>query len=261
MYLARKANPPHFLQTFIGSLRRYPADCPFDLLLIFKGYGTSPPDVNLNGIPDLQGVWPLNIEDETYATNAFFRLAKAVPHERLLYFVSWARVLGKNWGSMMMDAMDTNADVGVLGTSAGWESLSADTPFPNPNIRTTGFMIDRKLFVSIEPETLDRKYDGNLFEAGPQSMTRRIEALGLLARIIGRDGRMFSKDQWPESGTFRSRDQENLLFADNRTKDYAFARRSKRLRLARLNYGDRADVRAVNLFARLARRARWHLGI
>ena len=54
-------------------------------------------------------------------------------------------------------------------------------------------------------------------------MTRQIMYMGLKPLVVGRDGRAYEKEEWFESGTFRSHGQHNLLVADNHTRRYSEA--------------------------------------
>jgi hypothetical protein len=57
-------------------------------------------------------------------------------------------------------------------------------------------------------------------EGGSRSLTRQVQAQGLEALVVGRDGVGYPPGRWPESGTFRRGEQANLLVADNRTRHY-----------------------------------------
>lgn len=259
VYLARKVNPPHFLRAFLASLRRHPAGVPYTLVLLAKGY--DPADPGLAALarftaPDLVAVEVRPVDDALFAT-AVFRDMGALPHDTLLFHVSWSRVLAPNWGRLMLDAL-ARPGVGVVGASGGWECLNDTTPFPNPSIRTTGFAIRRELWAALDFGDQTVKYAGNLFEAGPNSMTRQIERLGLAPVVVSRDGRAWATPDWPHSLTFRSGDQQGLLIADNRTQDYATARLARRRKLARLNWGRTDIVRPAPFGARLYRRLWWH---
>jgi hypothetical protein len=63
-------------------------------------------------------------------------------------------------------------------------------------------------------------------------MTARLLRSGLAVRVVGRDGACYPPEHWARSRTFRSSNQENLLIADNRTRQYAEADESTRRMLA-----------------------------
>lgn len=261
VYLARKSNHPRWMSYFLKSLKKYPPGIKYDLNVICKGYekGEAPAELKNFAAPDLINVTLHFTDDSTFATNAFFEIAKHIENEVLIFFVSWSRVLAPHWGKIMLDGLH-RPDVGIIGASSGYEKLNEENDFPNCSIRTTGFCIRRDLWLSLEFGPLTRKYDGNLFEAGPNGMTKQIMARGLLALVAGRDGKYFDVNEWPNSRTFRSGNQENLLFSDNRTNDYDVGSNRRRKRLARLNWGDRAVVSPTNLVRRVYRKICWSLG-
>jgi hypothetical protein len=91
--------------------------------------------------------------------------------------------------------------------------------FPNPHIRSNGFMVrrDRWLEVSFAPK---EKGDANLFESGPLSLTTRMRERGLSAMVVGADGNGYDVSEWPRSRTFRLAHQANLLVRDNHTRAF-----------------------------------------
>lgn len=262
VYLWRAQNHPKWLRFFLKSLIRHPAGANYDLIVIRKGFASDePPRLPADfAAPGLDAIRYVDVSDEIFATDAFFEAARAVEHERLLYFVSWARVLAPGWAAAMLAAEAATPDCGVVGATSGWEALDETTPFPNPSIRTTGFLIRRKLFLAVDPGAGKVIRDGNRYEAGPDSMTRRIERKGLVAVVTGRDGQVYRTDDWPKARTFRAGDQENLLFADNRTHAYAAAGAKKRQRLAAMNWGDAAEIATPPVWRRLWRKLAWRMG-
>jgi hypothetical protein len=112
-----------------------------------------------------------------------------------------------------------------------WASVTApgapleayrDIPgFPNPHIRSNGFIIRRADLLREFPSIERGKHAAHLFESGPQSLTIRMRATGKSAVLAGRDGRRYLPHQWPESGTFRLGRQPNLLIGDNQTRNFA----------------------------------------
>ncbi len=91
-----------------------------------------------------------------------------------------------------------------------------------------------------------------LLESGPHSVTHQVQARGLSAVVVGRDGRAYDVEEWPHSATYRAGGQANLLVADNRTGDWercvsaaAPAALARRLGASRGGSGQRArrDIR------------------
>lgn len=124
---------------------------------------------------------------------------------------------------------------GLRGSALIWPGapeldIAAFPPFPNPHVRSNGFMVSRERFVGLEGMDFRSKADANLFESGSDSITAQFRRSGLAAIVVGADGQAYSAEDWPKSRTFRLGDQGNLLIADNHTR--AFVQMSEPARAA-----------------------------
>jgi hypothetical protein len=116
--------------------------------------------------------------------------------------------------------------------------------FPAAHVRTNGFLIERELLRSLERTPIRRKYDAFVVEGGHRGLTRQIAELGLRPLIAGADGRAHDVPEWPQSGVFWQRDQENLLLEDNQTRSYRDADLELRTFLATFAWGSEAEPTA-----------------
>ena len=116
----------------------------------------------------------------------------------------------------------------------GLADLYAFGHYPNPHIRTNGFMIDRARFLSLRSMPFKRKADVYKFESGRHSMTNRVLGAKLKALVVDRFGRTYDIHDWQSSATYWTDDQQNLMIADNMTRKYA--RASSELRYLLENY-------------------------
>lgn len=112
-------------------------------------------------------------------------------------------------------------------------------PAPNPHLRSNAFMIERSRWLSLRTGPLRTKAQTWLLESGKRGLTPQLMAAGLEVLVVGRDGVGYTQDGWPQSATFRSGNQENLLVADNRTRQYDEADDATRKLLRLLAWGDR----------------------
>jgi hypothetical protein len=103
--------------------------------------------------------------------------------------------------------------------------------YPNPHVRTNAFMIETDRFVSLHSTTFKTKFDVYKFESGRRSMTKQIMAQGLKPVVVDRNGDIYNISQWKSSSTFWVDQQNNLLVADNQTRDYAKGSRELRRQL------------------------------
>jgi hypothetical protein len=114
--------------------------------------------------------------------------------------------------------------------------------FPNAHIRSNAFMLARESMLRLRVPPIREKLGAERFESGRSSMTRQVVARGLKALVVGSDGVAYSEDHWPDSATFRSGDQRNLLVEDNRTRQYADADHTMRQTLAGMAWGAGANA-------------------
>jgi hypothetical protein len=111
-------------------------------------------------------------------------------------------------------------------------------PFPNPHIRTNGFMIKREIFLSLKKGRLKKKFDAYLFENGRNSMTNQVLKFGYKTLVIGKNGMSYEMSKWKNSHTFWIAEQENLLVRDNQTEMYQNATPEYRRLLTYLSWGN-----------------------
>ena len=110
--------------------------------------------------------------------------------------------------------------------------------FPNPHIRSNGFMLRREGLRRFDAMAIATKDDACFFESGPDSLTAQIRRGGQAAIVVGGDGRGYDVDQWPRSGTFRLDDQGNLLVTDNHARAFLEMTTENRLTHARMTWGE-----------------------
>ena len=110
--------------------------------------------------------------------------------------------------------------------------------FPNPHIRSNGFMVRRERILAFDPVEIRTKLDACAFESGPDSLTARLRRDGLAAVVVGRDGSGRSVTDWPNSGTFRLGEQTNLLISDNQSRTFMHMSPGERIVHVRMTWGD-----------------------
>jgi hypothetical protein len=120
-------------------------------------------------------------------------------------------------------------------------------PFPAPHIRTSAFMLEADMLRGLTVPELKHKADALRLESGRNSITAQVERRGVTAAVVGRDGRAYSSEEWPASGTFWQADQGNLLIADKQTEDYELGDATARVALSRYAWGEAAAPGIPNL--------------
>jgi hypothetical protein len=193
---------------------------------------------------------------------AYGEAARRLGHEQLCFLNSYSVVLADGWLAHLAHAI-ASPEIGLVGATGSWESRAKliqgsamhwayqlaklpeklhDFPgFPNPHIRTTAFLLDRALALELGLERARDKRGAYRLESGRQGITRQVQARGLRAVVVGRDGRSYDVHDWPGSRTFRAGEQSNLLVADNRTGEWQLASPAMRRCLSHYAWGD-ADL-------------------
>lgn len=118
--------------------------------------------------------------------------------------------------------------------------IAAYPGFPAAHLRTNGFAIGRELLLSLRTGALATKDATYRFEAGRHSLTAQLRARHLTTRVVARDGVAREPDGWPDADVFWQGAQEQLLVADNQTRQYESADAAVREALARYAWGPRA---------------------
>lgn len=257
VYLSRWNNR-NWSRPFLESIVRHPAGVDFDLIFVCKGYPEGEGNAALSELRGAVGatVVEVRIPDAGYDLNAYLNMAARFEHDRMLFLNSYSRTLAPSWLSSFLGAFQAVSSCGVVAATGSYEVIPGTT-FPNINVRTNAFMISRALFLSLDAGPLTTKADCNRFEAGSLSLTRQIEERGFEPVLVDRFGKAWRAPDWPDSGVFRSRQQECLLIADNRTHHYAAGSASKRAKLARLAWGEAATAPHQPLMRRLASELVW----
>ena len=128
--------------------------------------------------------------------------------------------------------------IAATSKDAPFERLFRFPHFPNPHIRSNGFMVRRKhMLDSVHREVVD-KFDACEFESGADSLTAQLRRRGLRAVLVDRRGKGFDVADWWRSDTFRLLDQGGLLISDNRTREFEHMGRGSQLTHAWMTWGD-----------------------
>ena len=128
-----------------------------------------------------------------------------------------------------------------------WRTYTADgemtrllrfPAFPNPHIRSTGFLVLREHLVAARHGEIRDKLDACEFESGADSLTWQLRRQGLRALVVDRAGTGFDVADWTRSRTFRLSDQQGLMMDDNRTRDFDAQSPAVKATQAWMSWGD-----------------------
>lgn len=108
--------------------------------------------------------------------------------------------------------------------------------FPNPHVRSNGFILRRSDFVKFIVQPTKKSTFG--FESGPNGLSQTLLNEGKRLVMVDRHGRCHDQEDWPHARCFRSGDQQNLLLADNQTRAYDRLSQNERVTSLMMSWGD-----------------------
>lgn len=256
---------PEPLREFLRSYHAHPAGVEHELTILLNGGQAMDSASEAEGPPllaELDGTTHrlIRLERPLLDLAAYGEAAGRLGHEQICFLNSYCAPLADGWLAKLADAL-ARPDVGLVAATGSWESQAEwirgrprhwpqqlvtmhggrrDYPrFPNPHLRTSSFMLERRRAVEMGLERAGDKRSTYLLESGRESITCQVQRQGLRAVVVGRDSEPYDVEGWPSSRTFRSGDQENLLVADNQTRDYAEASIRRRRRLSHDSWGEK----------------------
>jgi hypothetical protein len=259
VHLARAANGFEPFARFLDSYQKHPAGIEHELVVVFKGFSTAaqlaPFRERLVGIAHRE----IQITESGLDLDAYGLCVRQFVHEYFCFLNTFSVVQSDGWLAKLRAALA--GGVGLVGATGSFESMYSDLTarqqkevakhlhtrarrawkrfrkglvferFPNPHLRTNAFMISGELMRQLWPRKIGRKRAAHALESGKQSITRRVQKLGLKVLIVGRDGVGYEPERWPVSGIFWQAEQENLLVSDNQTLRYIKASAPDRVSL------------------------------
>lgn len=259
---------------FLESYVAHDAGVSHRLLALRRGFRTAQTWAPYASEFDKRGVAydVLDVRDTGFDLGAYRQAVESLPADAYCFLNTSSELLCDNWLAHLHRAAHTKA-AGLVGATGSFESaysqvlsayIAARTsgnvlasvrnwigaqrrrrdfdPFPNPHIRTNGFMLRRSLAVKLQWGPLRTRSDAIRCESARSGFSHQTEALGLRNLIVGRNGRFYEQDEWASSRTFRCGEQSNLLIADNRTREFGSGSSEDRVRLAQAAWGERLDA-------------------
>ena len=219
-YLARGADADHLasIRRFIQAYRSLPAGVDHELIVIFKGFASELALDEAKSVMAGVAFQEVHTGDETFDLGAYADAVTRVSCERAAFLNTRSEPIASNWLRKLSVALDLPG-VGLVGASGSFEIGTGGPVFPNVHVRTNAFMMRTPLArETVGRLTIKTKRDAHDAEHGPNSLTRQVVSNGLIAVIVGANGRAYAPEWWSGSRTFRQGNQANLLVADNQTR-------------------------------------------
>ena len=93
--------------------------------------------------------------------------------------------------------------------------------FPNPHIRTNGFLINSDDFTTfMKDKNIKNKEDAWIIESGKLGLTNYFKSKGFDIYVVNSDGEKFLENNWILSETFNYKNQDKYIISDNQIRKY-----------------------------------------
>ena len=249
MYLAYEPYGISYLKKFLKNYKKYKSGYDHELLICFKKFKNIKNIKNWSKIVTFKFTKFIDKEIENdFDIGSYFRIAKKYNNRKILFLDTHTVPLVNNWLYFFIKNYEKNSVVGATGSYAsipsiffefyfkqhtkfqqlrwGLQHMLKVKLFPNPHIRTTGFFMSAMDFLSLtfDKNKLTKKIETNYFEGGRNGMSQQLISRGFKLFIINSDNKKFLIPDWPKSQTYCCKNQEKLIFGDNRTNEYAVAK-------------------------------------
>lgn len=149
----------------------------------------------------------------------------------------------KNWLKKIMNHYNKNVFIGTSGSFSSHFSNSfyrhksdnylkaiikiiffffSVPNFPNPHIRTTGFLINSNDFIEfMKLKWVRTKLQSFLIESGNYSLTNFFKRKNYDIFVVNKDGNKFNLNSMKKSYTFAHKNQNKFLISDNQIRTYS----------------------------------------
>lgn len=257
-------------EAFFDHYRSHAAGVAHELVVVLKGWTHEGDREQVRRWAQGCSATVLEFPDDGFDWGAYFRVASVLTSTWVCFLNTHSRPIGDGWLDALVSAA-AKPGIGAVGATGSWGSITPRLPppewdarelllyparlahsvvefatsihefplFPNPHLRSNGFLFRRELFVAFAQQRhIPReKRDTHRLESGRAGLPRFLRERGVVPLVVGRDGRQFEPEQWIASGTFRVPGQPNLAIEDNQTDFYRLADRFRRRRLERVAWG------------------------
>ncbi|MDC3106464.1 hypothetical protein OA382_00505 [Candidatus Pelagibacter sp.] len=242
-YLITRFDDDKSLKIFIEKYRLNKSGVFHDLLICFKLLNEDQIFAKKKLLKDINYIEYIdNSTFNDFDLGSYNRIARDFPSKLIFFLNGNSYPTCHNWLKKVTDNYNDNS---VIGTSASNLSmLSSLRPkkfykfigyylkkkkykklfnkFPNPHLRTNGFLIRSNDFASfMSNKTINKKEDVWCIESGKSSLTNFFKSKGFEIYVINSDGYRFPENAWMQSKTFNYLDQDKFIISDNQIRKYS----------------------------------------
>tara|TARA_B100000767_G_scaffold42748_1_gene36630 strand:+ start:2756 stop:3568 length:813 start_codon:yes stop_codon:yes gene_type:complete len=241
-YLFTKFDDKQNLINFIKNYKKNNSGFKHKLLICFKLLNSTQINFYKNFLKGIKYIEYIDISKfNDYDLGSYSRVAQKYPFYTICFLSGNSYPFCKHWLKKMFFHFKKGT---IVGTTASNESLFTSlkfkkfykffsyffkflkykkrfNKFPNPHIRTTGFLINGIDFLNfIKHKKFKTKEDAWYAESGINGMTNFFKKKRFNIYVVNSDGDKFTENQWKFSETFNFLSQSKSLISDKHTRKY-----------------------------------------
>ena len=261
-YIAYKPFGLDYFKKFLDNYSEFQSGEKHNLLICFKGFSST---LEIEEWQKFIKYDYINFHEKNekndFDIGSYFRIAEAYKNNLILFLNSHIRINCKNWLKIFLDNYKINRLIGFTGSYGSISSqflkfyysqyskfqqlrwglyhFNKFKLFPNPHIRTSGFLLrgEDLLSLNFKRKLFVKKIETNYFESGRKSITIQLQNKGFEVGIVNSDNIFFGIQDWKKSNTFCLNDQKKLIFVDNRTLKYQLSNTIEKAKMTKLHWG------------------------
>mgnify|MGYP001157444491 FL=1 len=242
-YLFTKFDNENTLSNFIKNYKKFKSGLDHKLLICFKLLDEKKINFlskHLLGIK--HNLFIDNSTNNDFDLGSYKRISKKYLSNTIFFLNSHSYPICDYWLSKIAQYQQLNT---IIGTSASNESLLSSLklkkfykvfsfiykkfylkkkffPFPNPHLRTTGFMIKGSDFYTyIKDKQIFSKLDAWEIESGKKSLTNYFRNKDYNILLVNSDGACFNEKDWLYSETYNYLNQTKCIISDKHSRKYS----------------------------------------
>ena len=250
-YLFTKFDTSNSIDQFIKHYTEFNAGLNHRLLICYKMLDSESIkfcESKLKNIPHTKYVD--TTEKNDFDFGSYFRVCKNYPNNKFFFLNAKSYPIVNNWLKIINNHYKYNS---LVGTTASYESALTSlkfkkfykifsfllrfirfknnfNKFPNPHIRTTGFLINAIDYIEFyKDKVCNNKFDAWKLESGKFSITAHFKSKDYPVIIVNLDNASFNLKFWKISQTYNFLNQDKTIISDSHCRKYLNLNTNERL--------------------------------
>jgi hypothetical protein len=258
-FLLTKFDNEKNLIEFMSNYKRYVSGKDHQLLICFKLLDNHTLKKYQNILKDIKYIQFIdNYEYNDYDLGSYKRIANKYKNYAILFLNSHSYPICNNW---LLKLTNYFTDKTIIASSASNESMVDSVKFkkiykffsylyrkwkfkknfnsfPNPHIRTSGFLIKGEHYYNfIKDKKIYCKEDSWYLEAGKKGITTYFKSKKFNIYVVNSDGNFFTEKNWKFSETYNYKDQNKNIISDKHTRKYSESNFEKKIYYQKITWG------------------------